>query len=63
MREADSVSVRERLIVALDVPGADEARRLVERVGPAAGMFKVGSQLFTAAGPALVRELAGATGR
>ena len=57
MPEPDSMSPRERLIVALDVPGADEARRLVERVGPAAGMFKVGSQLFTAAGPSLVREL------
>jgi orotidine-5'-phosphate decarboxylase len=50
-------SARERLIVALDVPGAGEARRLAERVGEAAGMFKVGSQLFTAAGPSLVREL------
>ncbi len=50
---------KERLIVALDVPSAEEARRLVERLSGAAGMFKVGSQLFTAAGPDFVRELVG----
>jgi len=50
----------ERLIVALDVPDVVTARRLVERVGSAVGMFKVGSQLFTAAGPEFVRELTAA---
>jgi orotidine-5'-phosphate decarboxylase len=50
---------RERLIVALDVPTADQARTLVERLTGAVGMFKVGSQLFTAAGPDFVRELVG----
>jgi orotidine-5'-phosphate decarboxylase len=48
---------RERLIVALDVPGADQARRLVDTLAGAIGMFKVGSELFTAAGPDFVREL------
>ena len=48
---------RERLIVALDVPGADQARRLVDALAGAVGMFKVGSELFTAAGPDFVREL------
>jgi len=37
---------RERLIVALDVAGADEARRLVERLGDSAGFYKVGLELF-----------------
>jgi orotidine-5'-phosphate decarboxylase len=50
-------SPKDRLIVALDVPTADEARALVERLAGAVGMFKVGSQLFTEAGPAFVREL------
>jgi len=53
------VTPRERLIVALDVASAADARRLVERLDGAAGMLKVGSQLFTAAGPDFVRELVG----
>jgi len=48
---------RERLIVALDVPDAAAARALVERLAGRVGVFKVGSQLFTAAGPDLVREI------
>jgi orotidine-5'-phosphate decarboxylase len=53
------VTPRERLIVALDVPGAGPARALVDRLAGQVGMFKVGSQLFTAAGPDFVRELVG----
>lgn len=53
------MTARERLIVALDVKTADEARALVDRLSGKAGMFKVGSQLFTAAGPPLVREIVG----
>jgi orotidine-5'-phosphate decarboxylase len=49
--------MRERLIVALDVSSADEAQRLVQRVGEAAGIYKVGLQLFTAEGPGIVRDL------
>ena len=48
---------KDRLIVALDVPGVDQARALVARLAGRVGMFKVGSQLFTAAGPDFVREL------
>ena len=49
----------ERLIVALDVPTAEEARPLVDRLAGRVGLFKVGSQLFTAAGPDVVREIVG----
>jgi orotidine-5'-phosphate decarboxylase len=48
----------DRIIVALDVSSADEARALVDRLSGRVGMFKIGSQLFTAAGPGFVRELA-----
>jgi orotidine-5'-phosphate decarboxylase len=48
---------RERLIVALDVPQAEAARELVDRLKGRVGLFKVGSQAFTAAGPELVREI------
>jgi orotidine-5'-phosphate decarboxylase len=54
---ADAVSAKEKLIVALDVETADEALRLFGGLREEAGMFKVGSQLFTAAGPDLVRRL------
>jgi orotidine-5'-phosphate decarboxylase len=48
-----AASVRcEELIVALDAPDLAAARRLVEQVGDIAGTFKVGLELFTAAGPA-----------
>jgi orotidine-5'-phosphate decarboxylase len=48
---------RNRLIVALDVKTADEAQRLVKMLHGIAGMFKIGSQLFTATGPSFVREI------
>jgi orotidine-5'-phosphate decarboxylase len=52
-----SLTPRERLIVALDVPQAEAARELVDRLKGHVGLFKVGSQAFTAAGPELVREI------
>jgi orotidine-5'-phosphate decarboxylase len=53
------VTPRDRLIVALDVADAAAARHLVDALAGRVGMFKVGSQLFTACGPELVRELVG----
>lgn len=50
-------AVQNKLIVALDVETADEARHLVTSLRGIAGMFKIGSQLFTATGPALVRDI------
>lgn len=52
-----------KLIIALDVETVAEARRLVSLLGNRAGMFKVGSQLFTAAGPDFVREIVRGGGR
>ena len=49
------IESRERLILALDVPSADEARRLLDRVGDAVSFVKIGLELFTAAGPDIVR--------
>jgi orotidine-5'-phosphate decarboxylase len=54
-----SLEMRERLIVALDTATAQAAREIVSRIGDAAGIYKVGLQLFTAEGPGLVRELVG----
>lgn len=44
------IDTRERLIVALDVPDAGEARRLVERLGDSACFYKLGLELFMAGG-------------
>ena len=46
-----------KLIVALDVESAGKARELFQALRGIVGMFKVGSRLFTAAGPDLVREI------
>ncbi len=48
---------KDRLIVALDVPGATQARQIVQSIGEAATTYKVGKQLFTAEGPQVVRNL------
>lgn len=51
------------LIVALDVGNRDVAMRLVEQLAPVAGMFKIGSELFTAEGPSIVKDILNAGGR
>ena len=50
---------RQRLIVALDVSSSAAARKIVAAVGDSAHAYKVGMQLYTAEGPAIVRELTG----
>ena len=45
------------IIVALDVPTAEQALKLAREVAPAVGAFKIGSELFTAAGPDIVRRV------
>lgn len=45
------------IIVALDVPTAEQALRLAEQVAPAVGAFKIGGELFTSAGPDIVRRV------
>jgi len=45
------------IIVALDVPTAEQALNLARDVAPAVGAFKIGSELFTAAGPDIVRRV------
>lgn len=46
-----------RVIVALDLPSAGEALELVDRLGEAGTFYKVGLELFTRAGPDVVRAL------
>lgn len=53
-----SEAARQRLIVALDVPGPEEARALIDRIGDAAGIYKIGLELLFSGGVALARDLA-----
>lgn len=50
-------ATKNRLIVALDVETAREALNLFNALKDIAGMFKIGSQLFTSAGPGVVSEI------
>lgn len=46
-----------QIIVVLDYPSAAQTMQLVDRLDPTLCRVKVGKELFTAAGPALVEEL------
>ncbi len=46
-----------RIIVALDYPSADAAMALADRLDPQQCRVKVGKELFTRAGPAVVEQL------
>src|SRR6266542_6018729 len=54
---------KNKLIVALDVESADRAFNLFAQLRDTVGMFKIGSQLFTAAGPDIVRRIIERGGR
>jgi orotidine-5'-phosphate decarboxylase len=56
---APAGNVRDRLIIGLDVPSVDEARRVVERIGDAGTFYKIGYQLAYAGGFEFARELIG----
>lgn len=46
-----------KIIVALDSPSSKQALKLAEALDPETCRLKVGKELFTAAGPSVVREL------
>jgi orotidine-5'-phosphate decarboxylase len=56
-------AAQDKLIVALDVDSADQALDLFDALRETVGMFKIGSQLFTAAGPDMVRQIIARGGR
>ncbi len=49
---------RSSLIIALDFDSLSSAVKFAKQVADLVGMFKIGNQLFTAAGPAAVKEVA-----
>jgi orotidine-5'-phosphate decarboxylase len=54
-----SLQPKDRIVVALDVATAAQALTLVNQLRGLVGMFKIGKQLFTAAGPEIVRQVVG----
>ncbi len=52
-------SPAQRLLVALDTPDGGQALDLARNLRPDVLWFKVGLQLFTAAGPAVVQARSG----
>ena len=48
--DRSSIPVRERLIFAMDVPDADAARRLADRLGDSVAFYKLGLELMMSGG-------------
>jgi orotidine-5'-phosphate decarboxylase len=49
--------MRNPIIAALDVPNAEAALKLASQIAPVVGAFKIGGELFTGAGPDIVRRV------
>jgi orotidine-5'-phosphate decarboxylase len=56
------MTAKDRLIFPLDVPDMREAARLVALLGDHVGVFKLGLELFVAAGPSAVERISELTG-
>lgn len=52
-----SKNPRDRIIVALDLPTAAQALEMAEKISGDVSFFKIGLQLYTAAGPEIVRAV------
>ena len=57
MERTRYLAAKDKLIIALDVETPTRALDLVRELHAVAGMFKVGSQLFTSNGPQIVRDI------
>jgi orotidine-5'-phosphate decarboxylase len=53
------VAKQNPIIAALDVPNVEAALKLANQIAPVVGAFKIGGELFTAAGPDIVRRIRG----
>ena len=49
---------RSSLIVALDFDSLSTALKFAQKISDLVGMFKIGNQLFTSAGPEAVKQIA-----
>src|SRR6185369_4138079 len=55
----EQLPANNKLIIALDVDTAEKTVALVDQLREVAGMFKIGSTLFTAVGPQIVKDIIG----
>ena len=55
--------VKDKIIVALDVPTKEEALAIVEELGDKVGAYKVGMQLYNACGPEVLQAIYDRKGR
>ena len=51
------MKANERIILALDVPGYDEAMDIVQTFKDHIDIFKIGSELFTSTGPGIIKDI------
>ena len=58
LQQDPSLSAKDRLIFALDYPGLEEANKAVVALKDHVGLFKVGLELFVAAGPEVITAIA-----
>lgn len=49
--------MKDKIIVALDVPTKEEALEIVSELGDSVGAYKIGMQLYNACGPDILREV------
>ena len=56
--QPSKIAPRDRLIVALDLPGVAAAEAMIARLGDSVTFYKIGYQLAFAGGLPLVRQLA-----
>ena len=55
--------MKDKIIVALDVPTKEEALAIVEELGDAVAAYKIGMQLYNAVGPEILDEVAKRNGK
>ena len=53
----ESLTAKDQIIIALDLPSVDAARNLISVLGDNVAWYKIGQQLFTLGGPAFVQEV------
>jgi len=53
----ESLTTKDKIIVALDLPSVDAARNLISILGQEVSWYKIGLQLFALGGPPFVQEL------